>query len=196
MLLTINPSQARELFESLELFREDKIIPGHFRPCKDSPYGHGYDWIYRYERKIAPFIEPRLKAHHTELTGEKGLLYEALTNAFCHAHRKDPLKPITVGIHTGRIGLLVRVSDCGKGFNVQKVFKHYVKKKRYFSWVGSGIRLMALSPHFSVFYNQKGTTVNLLYLFDNGLTMLPADLIVASPESQDVSKEKVSTLSL
>lgn len=190
MLLTLRPSQVHELIESLEMIREDKVVPGHFRPCTDSPYESGYDWLYRYERSIALFLGPRLKYHHTELTGENGLLYEVLSNAFCHAHHKDPLKPIIVSVLFGRIGLLVRVSDCGKGFNVQKVFKHYVKKKRYFTSVGNGIRAMASSPHFSIFYNRKGTTVNILYLFDNAQTKLPADLIVAVPEQQIESNKK------
>ena len=184
MLLTLAPSQAFELIESLEMIREDQVIPGHFRPCKDSPYGPGYDWIYRYTLKIGNFLEQQLHPHHMELIGERGLLYQALSNAFCHAHHKDPLKPITVNVMQGRIGLIIRASDSGKGFKVQKIFKHYTKNKRHFTSVGSGIRLMASSPHYGIFYNQKGTQINFLYLFENGLTSLPADLIVAAPEQQ------------
>lgn len=182
MLLTLAPSQALELIQSLETIREDTVIPGHFRPCPDSPYGPGYDWVYRYERKVGQILEPLLKSHQTELIGEKGLLRQALSNAFCHAHHKNPLKPICVSVMLGRIGLIIRVSDRGKGFNVQRIYRHYVKKKRYFTSIGNGIRMMASAPHVGVFYSQKGTQVNLLYLFDNGLTELPADLILQSPE--------------
>lgn len=189
MLLPLNSKQALELIDSPEIIREDQVIPGHFRPCMDSPYGAGYDWIYRYERKIAPFFEPLLKSHHAELAGEKGLLYEALSNAFCYGHHKNPLKPITVSVLLGRTGLIVRVSDCGKGFNVKKVYKHYEKRKRRFSSVGNGIRLMASSPCFGIFYNQKGTAINFLYLFENGLSILSPDRIVSAPEPQGELKK-------
>jgi hypothetical protein len=184
MLLTLGPDQALELIESPELMREDQVIPGHFRPVPGSPYGPGYDWIYRYEGKLARFLEPLLQYHQSELTGEKGLLYQALSNAFCHAHHKDRLKPITVSVLLGEKGLIVRVSDCGKGFNVPRVYKHCMHKKRYLTSVGNGIRFMAASPHFGVFYNQKGTQINLLYLFKNGLGTLSSDLIAAAPGQQ------------
>lgn len=186
MLLNLNTRQAFELIESPEMIREDQVIPGHFRPCTDSPYGPGYDWIHRYECKIAKFLEPLLKSHHAELIGEKGLLYEALSNAFCHAHHKDTLTPITVGVLLGRTGLIVRVSDCGKGFNVKKIYKHHVKKRRHFTSVGNGIHLMASSPRFGIFYNQKGTEINFLYFFEKRLTVLSSDLIVSAPEPQVV----------
>lgn len=182
MLLILNPSQALELIDSPEMISEDQVIPGHFRPCRDSPYGAGYDWIYRYERKIAHLLEPLLKSHYAEMAGEKGLLFEALSNAFYHGHHKNPLKPIIVSVLLGRKGLIVRVSDCGKGFNVKKIYKHYEKGKRRFSSVGNGIRLMASSPCFGIFYNQKGTAINLLYLFENGLTVISSNMIVSAPE--------------
>jgi len=57
-----------------------------------------------------------LGSRYTGLTGEMGLIYIALSNAFCHGHHKDPLKPITVIVLLGAKGLIIRVSDCGKGF--------------------------------------------------------------------------------
>lgn len=184
MLLTLDCDQALELIEAPELIREDQVIPGHFRPFPGSPYGPGYGWIFRYEGKLARFLEPLLKSHQVELTGEKGLLFQALSNAFCHAHHKDRLKPITVSVLLGRTGLIIRVSDCGKGFNVPRIYKHYVYKKRHFTSVGSGIRFMAASPHFGIFYNQRGTQINLLYLFEDGLNRLSSDLVAAAPEQQ------------
>ena len=80
MLLTLTPDQALELLESLETIREDNIVPGHFRPCPDSPYGPGYDWVYRYESKIGPLLEPFLNPHQSELLGKHGLLLQALSN--------------------------------------------------------------------------------------------------------------------
>ena len=43
---------------------------------------------------------------------------------------------------------------------------------------------MASAPHFGIFYSQKGMAIHLLHLFENGLTQLPADLIVSAPELQ------------
>ncbi len=184
MLLNLTPAQALEVIESLETIREDRVVPGHFRPCPDSPYGSGYDWVYRYECKIGPLLEPLLKPYHNELLGEKGLLREALSNAFCHGHHKDPLKPITVNIMLGRIGMIMCIVDGGKGFNVQRVYKHYARKKRYFTPIGNGIRLMASTPHFGTFYSQKGAAINLLYLFGRGMDQLPPELIVGAPVPQ------------
>ena len=108
---------------------------------------------------------------------------------------KDRLKPITVSVLLGEKGLIVRISDFGKGFNVPRIYKHYIYKKRYFTSVGSGLRCMAASAHFGVFYNQKGTQINLLYLFENGLTRLSSDLIAAAPEQQAESTGRESAKS-
>jgi hypothetical protein len=184
MLLNFDVSQASEFIESPETIREDRVIPGHFRPCPESPYGAGFDWLYRYELKIATFLEPWLKSPLSDLIGEKSLLHEALSNAYCHAHHRDPLKPITVRVLLGSQGLIIQVNDCGKGFNVQKVYKHYRKKRRYLTCVGNGIRLMAASSRCGAFYNQKGTAVHLLYPFHQKLDELSSNRIDATPELQ------------
>ncbi len=182
MLLNLNIGQACDLIDSPEMIREDQVIPGHSRPCPDSPYGTGYDWLYRYERTIAAFLEPWMKPHHSDLFGNKGLLHQALSNAFCHAHHRNPLQSITVRILLGGQGLIIRVTDCGKGFNVQKLYKHYRKKRRYLTSVGNGIRLMAAAPHYGIFYNQNGTEFSLLYLFEKRITELSPELFATQPE--------------
>jgi anti-sigma regulatory factor (Ser/Thr protein kinase) len=77
--------------------------------------------FYAMSENLARFLEPLLQSHQAELTGEKGLLYQALANAFRHAHHEDRLKPITVSVLLGRTGLIIRVSDCGRGFNVPRI---------------------------------------------------------------------------
>lgn len=184
MLLDLNLDQASDVLESAEIIREDQVIPGHFRPCPESPYGPGYDWLYRYELKIAAFLESRLSSLPSDLIGAKSLLHEAMSNAFGHAHHRNTLKPITVRFLLGSQGLMIRVTDCGKGFNVQKLFKHYHKKRRYLTSVGNGIRLMAASPQYGVFYNQKGTAFHLIYLFEKELADLSFDRLSDAPEPQ------------
>lgn len=184
MLLDFNFDQACDFLESAEIIREDQVIPGHFRPSPESPYGTGYDWLYRYELKIAAFLESRLQSFPSDLIGAKSLLHEAMSNAFRHAHHRNPLKPITVRFFMGNHGLMIRVADCGKGFNVQKSYKHYHKKRRYLTSVGNGIRLMAASPRYGVFYDQKGTAFHLIYLFEKELAELSSQRLSAAPELQ------------
>ena len=184
MLLNLTIREASDFIESTELIREDQVIPGHFRPCPESPYRTGYDWLYRYEQKMAEYLESKLKSYPSDLVGEKSLLHEALSNAFCHAHHRDMLKPITVRVLLGANGLIIQVTDCGKGLNIQKIYKHYRKKRRYLTLLGNGIRSMAASSRYGVFYNPKGTEFHLLYLFEKQLDELLSDRIAVLPEPE------------
>ena len=65
------------------------VIPRDFPDCPNSCYQPEYDWLFQYERQIAAFLAPWLRAYRYELIGEKGILCEALSNAFSHGHRKD-----------------------------------------------------------------------------------------------------------
>jgi anti-sigma regulatory factor (Ser/Thr protein kinase) len=184
MLLNLTIGQASDIIDSAEIIRKDQVIPGHFRPCPESPYPPGYDWLYRYEHTMAKFLESKLQSLPADLIGDKSLLNEALSNAFCHAHHQDRLKPITVSVLLGTKGFIIQVTDCGKGFNLQKAYKHYRKKRRYLTTVGNGIRRMAEAHQYGVFYNTKGTRVHLLYLFDSNLNELFADQVAVVPKSQ------------
>lgn len=184
MLLNLTIDEAGDIIESTETIKEDQVIPGYFRPCSKSPYQPGYDWLYRYEQTIWKFLKQKLKSHPADLVGEKSLLHEALSNAFCHAHHYDRLKPITVSVLLGRKGFIIQVTDCGKGFNLKKIYKHYRKKRRYLTCVGDGIRRMAEAHQFGVFYNPQGTQCHLLYLFDNNLNDQFADQVAVVPQSQ------------
>jgi hypothetical protein len=184
MLLNLTIEEAGEIIESAEIIKEDQVIPGHFRPCPESPYQPGFDWLYRYEQNTVKFLESKLKSCPTDLIGEKSLLHETLSNAFCHAHHRERLKPITVSVLLGRKGFIIQVTDRGKGFNLQKAYRHYRKKRRYLTTVGNGIRRMAEAQRYGVFYNTKGTQAHLLYLFDNNLNDLCADRFAVVPQSQ------------
>ena len=172
MLLFIDLVQALAFIRSPKLVRDDIIVPERFPDCVDSTYRRGYDWLYQYEREIAAFLSPWLKSYRYELIGEKGLLCEALSNAFCHGHGKDPKRSIALKVFLGERGLVVRICDCGKGFNVQQVIESYRKKKIYYHTAGNGMQLMAGSKRFGIFYDASGAAFHLLYAFDHNFAGL------------------------
>jgi hypothetical protein len=144
----------------------ETVIPKAFRQEPNSTYRNGYHWLFRYERDLARQLEPWLKPYRYELIGEKGILAEALSNAFYHGHRKDPKLPIDVRIYQGQKGMVVRIHDCGTGFNVKKIHDYFLRGKIYFHSAGNGFRRMADSKRFGVFYNTIGNTFHMVYLFD------------------------------
>ncbi len=173
MFLSLDFEGATGFIGAPELIREDSIIPARFPECMDSTYRVGYDWLYRYEREIAGFLEPWLKPYRYDLIGEKGILCEALSNAFCHGHSKDPQRPIMLKVYLGKHGLLVQVADSGAGFDVRHVVQRYFQNKHYFNTAGNGIHLMATSKKFGIFYNPRGTAFHLLYPFHCRVESLP-----------------------
>ncbi len=74
---------------------------------RERPF-YGYGWLFWYERKLARFLEPWLKEFRQEIIGEKGIICEALSNAYCHGHRKDPAKVIKVNVLMGEHGLIIQ----------------------------------------------------------------------------------------
>lgn len=167
MLLSLTLKEALELIGNGEQIIHETVIPKEFRQDPNSTYSPGYHWLYKYERDLARHLEPWLKSYRYELIGEKGILAEALSNAFYHGHRKNPKLPIEIRIYKGQKGVLIRIHDCGTGFNVKKIHHHYLKGKTYFHSAGNGFRLMANSTRFGIFYNQLGTTFHMVYLFDS-----------------------------
>lgn len=166
MWLSIDLKGALDYIQAPKLIRNDTIVPQTFSECANSPYRSGYDWLYRYERSIAAYLEPWLKPHRYDLIGEKGILCEALANAYSHGHGKNPKKAISVRVYLGMQGLLVRVSDMGNGFDVGQVIQGYLKKKVYYHTAGNGIRRMAESRQFGIFYDRSGSAFHLLYDFE------------------------------
>jgi len=175
MLIDITSTRAYDLIEAPQLVREDKIIPNDFPACPNSTYAAGYDWLFVYERRIAAFLETWLKPFRYELIGQRGILCEALSNAFLHGHRKDPAKIIALRVLLGKAGILVEVEDGGRGFAVKAVYDRFRNKRPYFSSAGNGIRLMAENPHFGIFHSPAGTIFYLLHRFDGDLSNLGPD---------------------
>jgi anti-sigma regulatory factor (Ser/Thr protein kinase) len=182
MLLSITPADALELIASPRQILKDRVVPAEFPRILDSPYRIGYDWLHSYERHLAAGLEKWLKPHRYELIGENGILCEALSNAFCHGHGKDPCKPIIVRILLGEKGLIVQVKDTGKGFDAQSVYRRYHSRKPYYSSAGNGIRLMARSACFGVLHDSTGTIFILVHLFGDALQGLAANLAPGNVE--------------
>lgn len=178
MLLVIDPAQALRLIDSPRLAREDNVVPMAFPGHPDSPYQPEYDWLFLYERQIAAFLEEWLRPYRYELIGEKGILCEALSNAFCHGHNKDPRKPIVVCVWVGRQGLLVQIRDSGRGFDVRGVYQRFRDNQHYYSTAGNGMRLMDRSKRFGVFHDPTGTRFHLLYFFTGTLDHLPPKMFL------------------
>ena len=172
MLISITLDEALKTVERPELVKKDVVIPGRFSSASHSPYRPGYDWLFVYERKLARFLEPWLKQFRYELIGEKGILCEALSNAYYHGHAKDPMLPIEVRVYVGARGLIVRIEDSGNGFSVKSIYEKYEKGKAYFYTAGNGMRSMITSKNFGVFYDKKGSAFHLLYLFNEDLSVL------------------------
>jgi len=167
MLLSMTPEEALHLIQSPRQILKERVVPAEFPHAPDSPYLPGYDWLFNYERRIAAFLEKWLKAHRYELIGEKGILCEALSNAYCHGHEKDPHKPILVRVILGERGLIVQIKDSGPGFDVQGTYSRYHTKEKYYSTAGNGIRLMDQTPNFGVLHDATGTIFILVHLFGN-----------------------------
>lgn len=165
MLLDIEPAKAVELIDSARHLYKETIVPAEFPESMHSPYQPEYDWLFIYERRIAAVLKTWLRSHRYDLIGEKGLLCEALSNAFCHGHRKDPHKPIMVRAVVGNQGLVVRIRDCGPGFDVADIYARYKKNKTYYVTAGNGLRRMAESTDFGIFYDTTGNSFHLIYFF-------------------------------
>lgn len=192
MLLVIAPAQALRLIDAPRLAREDNVVPARFPEHADSPYQPEYGWLFVYERQIAAFLEEWLRPFRYELIGEKGILCEALSNAFCHGHQKDPQKPITVRVWLGNQGLIVQVQDCGPGFDVQGIYQRFINNRNYYSTAGNGLRLMAQSRRFGVFYDPTGRRFHLLYFFADNLDILPEKMFLNAAAEDDLGKPSES----
>jgi anti-sigma regulatory factor (Ser/Thr protein kinase) len=181
MLLQIETPRALRLIDTPRLAREESVVPMDFPEHADSPYRPEYGWLFLYERQIAAFLETWLRPFRYELIGEKGILCEALSNAFCHGHHKDPRKPIAVRVWVGGQGLLVQIQDSGPGFDVQAVYQRFLANRDYYSTAGNGLRLMAQSQRFGVFHDDTGRRFHLLYFFSDNLEHLPEKMFLKTP---------------
>ena len=172
MLLELELDEALNIILNSRLVRKDIVIPGDFPSVSHSPYRPGYDWLFAYERDLARFLENWLKELRHELIGEKGILSEALSNAFCHGNHRDAFIPMEIEVYKGDLGVIVRIEDSGEGFNVNELRKKFERGKHYFNLAGNGLRRMISSDKLGVFFNLSGNAFHLLHLFHGDITSL------------------------
>jgi hypothetical protein len=165
MFLDLDLPSALNQLGPHRLIRDETICPAHFEPVPHSPYREGYDWLFQAERKLAAFLDPWLQSFRHDLIGDHGLLSEILANAFSHGHRKKPELVILVRIFLGAAGLLIRVQDGGSGFDHRQTLEDFRCGRPYFHSAGSGLRKMAQSQSFTVFFTDRGSACHLLHLF-------------------------------
>lgn len=145
----------------------DEILVPKALPCTShSPYHPEYDWLFLFERKLARFLDPWMKEHRPELIGSSGIVSEALSNAYCHGHKRDSSLPITVKVYQGEDGLMLQIKDTGNGFNIDAMVSKFLDNKNYFYNAGNGIKSMFNSKVFGLFYGDRGTSFHLVYIFD------------------------------
>ncbi|BCS96363.1 hypothetical protein DSLASN_19950 [Desulfoluna limicola] len=165
MLIHISFEQGLSRIDNQGILHEEILVPAQCPASPNSPYRAEYEWLFGVERSLARTLSPWLERYRYELIGSKGLLCEALSNAFAHGNRKDPKQPIGITIHEGKKGVMVRIKDNGKGFDIEGVIDEYRQGKSYYHTAGNGLRLMISSTVFNVFYTDNGTAFHLLYTF-------------------------------
>ncbi len=165
MLINMSLEQGLTRIDSHGSLHDEVLVPAQCPASPNSPYRAEYEWLFGVERALARTLSPWLEGFRYELIGSKGLLCEALSNAFAHGNRKDPKRPIAITIYEGNKGLIVRIKDSGRGFNIDGVIDEYSRGKSYYHTAGNGLRLMISSTVFNVFYTDNGTAFHLLYTF-------------------------------
>ncbi|MCK4508248.1 MAG: ATP-binding protein [Desulfuromonadales bacterium] len=169
MFLELTFDAALELLNKTELVFDETIVPKTCPRASHCPYLPEYDWLFLFERKLARFLDPWMKEHRPELIGSSGIVSEALSNAYCHGHKRDPSLPISVKVYQGEHGVMVQITDTGKGFNIDTMVSNFLVKKNYFHNAGNGIKRMFSSKVFGLFYAGRGTSFHLVYMFDEKL---------------------------
>ncbi len=148
-----------------KLIYDKRIIPGRCPDITNSPYRPGYEWLFYYERKIARVLKPWMDHLRYELIGTKGVICEALSNAFAHGNNKDYYTQIHVSVYLGESGIITRIINGGDGFDFRTKVKELKRGKRYFVIAGNGLKMMMESVNYTIFFTDKGKAFNLLYLF-------------------------------
>jgi len=165
------PAALRFIGESERIWSEC-VVPRDCPPVSHSPYRPGYDWLFTYERLLAKVLSPWLKDFRHSLIGDRGILSEAMSNAYCHGNGRDDTQPIELSVEKGERGIVVRIKNGGTGFNVHQVISDFRNGRGYFHLAGNGIRTMVESEDFGVFFDDNGTAFHLLYAFNSALREL------------------------
>jgi hypothetical protein len=169
MFFSLTTDKALSLLDNATLIFEETVIPKNSPSASHSPYLPEYEWLFVFERKLARFLDPWLKKRRSELIGSSGLLSEALSNAYCHGHKRDPSRPISVNVYKGTRGIMLQISDTGDGFNANSIMSKFLENKNYYYNAGNGTKSMYASEVFGIFYSNNGKTFHLIYFFNEDI---------------------------
>lgn len=164
MFVETDFESALALIEFESIFLDWSLVPAEFPFAANSPYREGYDWLFIAEKKVMQAAPTWLRELRFELIGEKGVLSEALSNAFCHAHRRQERLPIQITGYLGRAGLMISVRDQGPGFDFQELLKRVHQGKKYYQNAGNGLQWMEASKNINIFYDLNGMRCNMYRL--------------------------------
>ncbi len=183
MFLSLTPDTALVLLSEVKLVFDETITPRTCPCASHSPYLPEYGWLFLFERKLARFLDPWMKEYRSELIGSGGIVSEALSNAYCHGHKRNPTLPITIQVYQGKHGIMLQIKDTGNGFNIDTMVSKFLDNKNYFYNAGNGIKRMFNSKTFGIFYGDCGTSFHLIFMFDNNPleTLLSDTCTVSSP---------------
>lgn len=147
----------------------DSVIPSQVELLASNQYSPRYAWMFSYEKRLKSRIEGvlarDLAAWECRLFGADGALSEGLSNAFVHAHRRDPARPIEVRCAVAQKGLAFSIQDQGSGFDVPRAVAQLKHSGRYYHLAGNGLRSLAESPHIVTSFASRGRVLNLLCEF-------------------------------
>jgi hypothetical protein len=179
MLADITLEEARELIGKHSIVFSETVIPREVDLLPHSPYRPEYSWLFPLERRLGRLLDQWLSHYRKDLIGPGGLLSEALSNAYCHGHKRNAKMAIHIRIAVGEQGLLICIEDSGEGFDFHEVARTFASKRLYFHNAGRGLLRAIKVQDFAVFFTDKGRTFNLLYLNGKALgklrTVLPRD---------------------
>jgi len=167
MFLNLTYDTTLALISEAKLVFDEIIVPKTCPCASHSPYLPEYDWLFLLERKLARFLDPWMKEHRPELIGSSGIISEALSNAYCHGHKRDSSLPITIKIYQGEHGIMLQIKDTGEGFNIKNMVSKFLSNKNYFYNAGNGIKSMFNSKVFGFFYEDRGSSFHLVFMFDD-----------------------------
>lgn len=165
MIVQMTHEHALKIIGKHELVLTEVIVPAAVHLLSHAPYRPEYAWLFTVERRLGRIVEPWLSEYRNTLIGPGGLLSEALSNAYCHGHRRDASRPIAVWIAVGELGLLTRITDDGPGFDFQQVVSGFEHKKNYYHNAGRGVARAYTDKQFTVFYTDEGRCFNMLRRF-------------------------------
>lgn len=141
----------------------DEVVPALQPELPTNCYRAEYAWQHSYERSLLRRARDWIGAQRHELIGTKGLLSEALSNAYVHGNQRDPSRPITVELTVGQKGYVLRVAQSGTGFDYKGIVAKYRRREHYYFIGGNGLRKLDDNRAFYAFYGDGGCSIHLWY---------------------------------